>query len=318
MNTQILCAKLNSWFAEHGRALPWRHPDTTPWAVLVSEIMAQQTPVARVIPLWEAWMKRWPTPSDLAAASKADVLTMWANLGYPRRALRLQLAAQGCVEHHNGRVPETVEELEALPGIGAYTARAVAAFAFGQAVPVVDTNVRRVHSRLVKGAFLVGPARSADLVDVADLLPWVDPDPFLIRRHYAAHNADPADRDAANLMCSSLMELGALVCTARSPKCGECPLRSECAWVQAGCPAPSEEEASQAARRVQKFAGTDRQVRGKVMALLRESPNSQVEWAQIAAVWADQAQLERAVRSLVADELVVTVGEEPRGLALPR
>ena len=165
---------------------------------------------------------------------------------------------------------------------------------------------------------MVGPARSADLVDVADLLPWVDPDPFLIRRHYAAHNADPADRDAANLMCSSLMELGALVCTARSPKCGECPLRGECAWVQAGCPAPSEEEANQAARRVQKFAGTDRQVRGKVMALLRESPNSQVEWAQIAAVWADQAQLERAVRSLVADELVVTVEEEPRGLALPR
>lgn len=297
-----LADALNEWFGAHGRNLLWRHPDTSPYGVLVSEVMSQQTPVRRVEPMWRAWMDRWPTPSDLAAASTAEVIRQWANLGYPRRAMRLQDCARACVEKHDGNIPTTVVELEALPGIGSYTARAVAAFAFGQAVPVVDTNVRRVYRRLVDGAFLQGPARARDLRDVADLLPFVDADPALkARRHQPASLAESesatssaldssgtsqgdaeepgllasdvkkrARREAANLMCASLMELGALVCTARNPRCEQCPIRHMCRWVALGKPQPSEEERQQAKKRVQKFAGTDRQVRGKIMAALRE------------------------------------------------
>src|SRR5699024_11835329 len=135
--------------------------------ILLSEIMSQQTPVARVIPLWEQWLQTWPTPADLADAPTDEILRAWANLGYPRRALRLRECARAIVERHDGTVPSTVAELLALPGIGDYTARAVAAFAFGRAVPVVDTNVRRVHRRLARGQYLQGPAAAADLVDVA-------------------------------------------------------------------------------------------------------------------------------------------------------
>ncbi|HIW96102.1 MAG TPA: A/G-specific adenine glycosylase, partial [Candidatus Corynebacterium gallistercoris] len=182
LDTAQLRTDLNRWYAVEGRPLPWRAPGTSAWAVLVSEIMAQQTPVARVIPHWNEWLKRWPTPGALAEATTAEVLTAWANLGYPRRALRLREAARACMAHHGGAVPSTVADLEALPGIGSYTARAVAAFAYGQAVPVVDTNVRRVQHRVVQGRFLAGSARARDLLDVADLLPWVDEDPFLVRR----------------------------------------------------------------------------------------------------------------------------------------
>lgn len=321
-NSQSLPAKLNAWYALHARDLPWRHPDTTPWAILLSEVMSQQTPVARVIPLWQAWLERWPTPVDLAAAPTAEILKMWANLGYPRRALRLKECATACVERHGGAVPSDIAELEALPGIGNYTARAVAAFAFGQAVPVVDTNVRRVYRRLVDGRFLQGPARARDLADVASLLPHVDPDPRLVQCHgsHPSHdqptaapgctdNADVApgrtdNADAANLMCAALMELGALVCTAKSPSCDQCPVVEDCAWVQAGKPQPTEEEATAAARRVQKFAGTDRQVRGKIMGLLRAAGEGGVSKKEIDLLWADTEQRERALRSLLDDGLV--------------
>lgn len=294
---------LNRWFARNGRVLPWRHPKTSAWAILVSEVMSQQTPVTRVIPLWEAWLEKWPTPADLALAPKAEVLRMWANLGYPRRALRLQQCARDCVERHGGEVPRTVAELEALSGIGSYTARAVAAFAYGQAVPVVDTNVRRVLHRAVFGVYLQGPARARDLADVAELMPWVDEDPSLVRRHFDRSHHQPNTREDANMMTASLMELGALICRAKTPQCHECPVRQHCQWVALGKPAPTEEQKASAAKRVQKFAGTDRQVRGKVMALLRESPTASATGEQIDLLWADKVQLQRAVDSLVTDGL---------------
>lgn len=308
LDTSRLCADLNHWYAVAGRPLPWRAPDTSAWGVLVSEIMAQQTPVARVIPHWKKWLERWPTPADLADATTAEVLTAWANLGYPRRALRLREAARGCVSDHGGEVPTTIAELEALPGIGSYTARAVAAFAYGQAVPVVDTNVRRVHRRVVQGRFLAGTARARDLLDVADLLPWVDEDPFLVRRHHRLTDPQPSLRDDANLMCASLMELGALICTARNPQCDTCPIFHHCAWVAAGQPAPTDEEAAAAAKRVQKFEGTDRQCRGRIMALLRKRGEAGAVWGDIDLLWPDKIQLTRAAESLVADGLVEHAG----------
>lgn len=336
-----LPAKLNYWYARNARDLPWRHPDTTPWAILLSEVMSQQTPVARVIPLWQAWLERWPTPADLAEAPRSEILKMWANLGYPRRALRLKECALACVERHGGEVPSDIAELEALPGIGHYTARAVAAFAFGQAVPVVDTNVRRVYRRLVDGRYLQGPARARDLADVASLLPHVDPDPRLVGRQLppppqpqptdtgtrsgagtgtancsgvgrnagaGTDTASGARRDAANLMCAALMELGALICTAKSPACDQCPVIDDCAWVQSGKPQPTEAEAQAAARRVQKFVGTDRQVRGKVMGLLREAGEGGVTKKEIDLLWPATEQLERALQSLLDDGLVARDG----------
>lgn len=294
---------LNDWYAAPARDLPWRRPGTTPWAVLLSEVMSQQTPVARVIPRWERWLELWPRPADLAAAPTADVLREWGSLGYPRRALRLRECAQAVGD----ALPDTVAGLEALPGIGTYTARAVAAFAFGRAVPVVDTNVRRVHHRLVRGVRLPGPARATDLVDVADLMPWVDEDPALTRRGYTNPTHDPARRDEALGMCASLMELGATVCVARTPRCDRCPVLDRCRWTALGRPEPTERERADARRRVQTFEGTDRQARGRIMALLRSRETADA--AALAGVWGDAGQRDRAVRSLMDDGLVTRTGD---------
>src|ERR687894_962974 len=159
------------WYAGAARDLPWREPGTDPWAVLVSEVMLQQTPVARVEPVGREWMARWPTPSALAAASPAEVIRAWGKLGYPRRALRLRETAVALTERHGGVVPADVAALEALPGIGTYTARAVACFGHGQPQPVVDTNVRRVVARLLHGRAEAAPARAADLTDIVALGP---------------------------------------------------------------------------------------------------------------------------------------------------
>ncbi|MFW8569389.1 A/G-specific adenine glycosylase [Corynebacterium propinquum] len=288
-----LLPTLRSWFDEYGRDLPWRTPETTAWGVLVSEVMSQQTPVARVAPQWLEWMDRWPDPTAFAAASQADVLRAWGRLGYPRRALRLWECAQAIVAQYDGVVPRDVDELLALPGIGDYTARAVACFAFGVNVPVVDTNVRRVYARAWSGQFLAPQPAKRQLTQVGALL---------------ADGSGPQTSVA-------LMELGALVCTARSPRCSVCPLRAGCAWVRAGSPAPSDSEMAAQKKRVQKFAGTDRQVRGKIMAVLREA-SAPVPKPEIDLVWPKDEQRERALRSLLADGLVreVTGGGE---FALP-
>ena len=276
------------WFAAHARDLPWRDPNCPPWGVLVSEIMLQQTPVVRVLPRWRAWLERWPTPADLAAAPTADVLIAWDRLGYPRRALRLQEAARAIVERHGGEVPADPAALRALPGIGEYTAAAVASFAFGIPETVVDTNVRRVLARALRGEAL--PGRTLTRAEMA-----------------AAHAAMPEGTDRANAWNAAVMELGALVCTARSPACDRCPVREACAWVAAGSPPPEELPRGQA------WAGTDRQVRGAVMAAVRQHgrvPAAQVRDAVVAtgrlgAHRPEEAQWERCMGGLLADGLLV-------------
>jgi A/G-specific adenine glycosylase len=266
------------WYATAARDLPWRRPGVDAWAVLVSEVMLQQTPVARVEPVWRDWMARWPTPAALAAESPAEVIRAWGKLGYPRRALRLREAAAAVVERHGGVVPADVPALEALPGVGTYTARAVACFGHGQPQPVVDTNVRRVVARLVHGRAEAGSARGSDLTDVAALA--------------------PADPERAVRFAVATMELGALVCVAGTPRCAACPVRDRCAWRLAGYP-----EHDGPPRRVQKFAGTDRQVRGRLLDVLRSAAHP-VEAAELDAAWDDAVQRSRCLDSLLVDGLV--------------
>jgi A/G-specific adenine glycosylase len=275
-NAMIDSGELLTWYAREQRDLPWRRQGVTAWQILVSEFMLQQTPVARVEPIWRDWVARWPTPSATAAASAADVLRAWGKLGYPRRAKRLHECAIAIAAEHGDMVPDDVATLLTLPGIGSYTARAVACFAYGQRVPVVDTNVRRVVARAVHGR-ADSPASVRDLVEVAALLP----------------NGPEAPRFSV-----ALMELGATVCTARSPRCGLCPL-SVCAWRSAGFP-----PATTPARRPQRYAGTDRQVRGRLLDVLRDNATP-VTRAQLDVAWlSDAAQRDRALDSLLTDGLV--------------
>ncbi len=270
---------LLDWFSAHGRDLPWREPECSAWGVLVSEIMLQQTPVARVEPIWREWLARWPVPSALAASSQGEVVRAWGKLGYPRRALRLHQAAGVIAAEHGDVVPSDVDTLLALPGIGAYTARAVAAFAYGRRAPVVDTNVRRVVARAVHGAGDAGPASNTrDMADVEALL--------------------PADDAPAARFSAAIMELGALICTARAPRCADCPVYDECAWQHAGRP-----EYAGPAKPVQKFAGTDRQVRGRLLDVLRGT-DGPVEKAKLDLVWHDDGQRDRCLDSLLVDGLL--------------
>lgn len=279
-----------AWFDEHARDLPWRATDRTPWGVLVSEVMLQQTLVVRVEPAWRAWTTRWPTPADLAAAATSDVLRAWDRLGYPRRALRLQECARAVVERHGGELPDDEAALLALPGVGAYTAAAVRAFAFGRRSVVLDTNVRRVLARVAAGQAL--PAPSQTVAETRAAAAWV-----------------PEDDAAAARWAAASMELGALVCTARAPRCDACPVADRCRWLAAGRPA----DAHAHRRRTQAWAGTDRQARGRVMALLREAI-APVPHEAVVAVWPDAAQLARCLDGLVADGLVARVvapGDDP-------
>jgi A/G-specific adenine glycosylase len=270
---------LIDWFTDNARELPWRSADRTGWGVLVSEIMLQQTPVARVEPIWQEWLRRWPKPSALAAASQGEVVRAWGKLGYPRRALRLHAAATAIAEQHGDVVPSDVDTLLALPGIGAYTARAVAAFAYRQRCPVVDTNVRRVVARAMHGAGDAGPASTTrDLADTEALLP-----------------VEPA---RAAVFSAALMELGQVTCTARTPRCADCPVLDGCAWQHAGRPAYAGP-----AKPVQRFAGTDRQVRGKLLDVLRGAEGP-VTKAALDAVWTDASQRDRCVDSLLVDGLL--------------
>ena len=266
------------WYADHARDLPWRGPGATPWRVMVSEFMLQQTPVARVLPVFEAWLERWPTPAALAAEASGEAVRAWGRLGYPRRALRLHAAATAIVERHAGAVPSSYDELIALPGIGDYTASAIASFAFDARHAVLDTNVRRVLARAVGGAEFPPASVTRLERDRAESL---------------VHDDDPARWAVA------VMELGALVCTASDPACAACPISGACEWNLAGRPAYDGPP-----RRGQAWAGTDRQVRGRLMAVLREAPGS-VARARLETVWDDVVQRERALQSLLDDGLVV-------------
>lgn len=285
---------LTAWYTVNARDLPWRRPafhvQFGAWGVLVSEFMLQQTPVTRVIPHLEAWLARWPTPASMATASPADVVRQWANLGYPRRALWLHRAAIEVTERHGGAVPREVDALLALSGIGDYTARAVAVFAFGDRHPVVDTNTRRVLARAVEGRAQPGPPSRRDLALMEALLP-------------------ESDTEAATFNAAA-MELGATVCTARAPRCEECPLAGRCAWLAAGRP-----DTGDTRRRQATFEGSDRQTRGAVLRLLRNAAPQAVPLDAVLPEWPDAAQRDRAIDSLIADGLAEADGEM---LSLPR
>ena len=272
-----LAQAVTDWYAVAARDLPWRRPGVDAWSVLVSEVMLQQTQVARVLPAYAAWLERWPTPQALAADAPGEAVRMWGRLGYPRRALRLHACAVAVVERHGGRLPSTVPELLTLPGVGDYTARAVVAFAHRQRVPVIDTNVRRVVARSVEGR-ADAPVTRADLARVEALL--------------------PSDPETAATTSVAFMELGALICTARAPRCPACPVLDRCAWVLAGRP-----DLATPVRRPQGYAGSDRQVRGRLLAVLRDAATP-VEADLLAQVWDEPVQRARALDGLVADGLV--------------
>ncbi|WP_416961986.1 A/G-specific adenine glycosylase [Streptomyces sp. Agncl-13] len=205
------------WFEDNARDLPWRHPDAGPWGVMVSEFMLQQTPVSRVLPVYEQWLARWPRPADLAQDAPGEAVRAWGRLGYPRRALRLHGAATAITERHGGDVPTDHAQLLALPGIGEYTAAAVASFAYGQRHAVLDTNVRRVFARAVTGTQYPPNATTAAERKLARALL-------------------PQDDDTAARWAAASMELGALVCTAKNETCHRCPISAQCAWNLAGKP----------------------------------------------------------------------------------
>lgn len=257
-----------AWFEANRRDLPWRSSD--PWGVYVSEIMLQQTPVARVLPAWQAWMRRWPTPTSLAEDSVGEAIRMWGRLGYPRRARRMHEAAVIMRDEFDGQVPKAETDLRRLPGVGEYTAAAVSAFAYGAPTVVVDVNVRRFLVRLFTGGE-PGPTYSAAERALAEQV-------------HAELQVRP------DLWAAASMEFGALVCTARTPSCHECPLSDRCDWV------PGERVS-----RTQTYEGTDRQARGAVLAVLREGPASHFDWP-------DPAQLNRALAGLLADQLIDQVG----------
>jgi len=234
-------------------------------------------------------MERWPQPADLAAATQADAVRAWERLGYPRRAKRLWECAQALVERHRGVVPADAGALLALPGVGDYTASAVLAFAFGHRAVVLDTNVRRVLARAWQGEPL--PPVSLNRAE-RDL----------------AGRVAPADAKGAAVWAAASMELGALVCTARAPRCDECPLASECAWVAGG-----RQGLDQAPRRTQAWHGTDRQVRGRILAALREAEAPLLIEGRASLADVEPGQMDRCVASLVADGLVAEVDPD-RGL----
>lgn len=271
---EAICA----WFDANGRDLPWRRPGTSAWGVLVSEVMSQQTPMSRVIGPWHEWMNRWPTPDDLAEEDSGEAVAAWGRLGYPRRALRLHSCAVTIATEHDGVVPNSYDELVALPGIGDYTASAVVSFAFGGRATVLDTNVRRLIARAESGIANCPTSVTRAERIVADAL------------------VPDEDARAAKWAVAS-MELGALVCTARSPQCEVCPIRDSCRWVIDGKPdnAP--------ARRGQPWKGTDRQCRGVIMDVVRNSPHG-VKVQMALSAWPELDQASRCLESLLDDGLV--------------
>jgi A/G-specific adenine glycosylase len=262
-----------AWFKKNKRDLPWRKTDA--WGVLVSEIMLQQTPVQRVLPIYSEWMSRWPTPTHLAKASPAEVITAWGRLGYPRRALRLHECAKVITNELGGKIPETEAELRKLPGIGEYTAAAMVAFAFEGRSLVLDINIRRLFSRLYQGeeAPKAAPTK-AERLEYAEYVPQKN----------------------AHLWAAATMELGALICTAKNPLCGRCPVADECKWRSLDFPA------SERVKRRQTWHGTDRQCRGTVVQALRE--NSTLTKKQIHLLWDVPSQVEKAILTLLDDGLI--------------
>jgi len=267
--------EITNWFKKNQRDLPWRKTDA--WGVLVSEIMLQQTPVARVLPVYTEWMKRWPTPRDMAKASGGDVITAWGRLGYPRRALRLLECAKVISSDYNNRIPETEIELRKLPGIGEYTAAAIVAFAFEERSLVLDINIRRLFARAIDGVEVpTSSINKSERKDRAALIPTRNP----------------------HLWAAATMELGALICTAAKPKCELCPIANQCRWRSLDYPK------SDAPKRTQSWNGTDRQCRGVIVQALRE--NTALSKRELSKLWSLQPQFEKALVSLEKDGLITS------------
>jgi A/G-specific adenine glycosylase len=285
-----LHAPILGWYDDHARDLPWRSAEASAWSVMVSEFMLQQTPVSRVLPVHEQWLARWPTPAALADEAPGAAVRAWGRLGYPRRALRLHAAATAIVERHGGQVPASYDDLRALPGVGDYTAAAIATFAHGRRHVVLDTNVRRVFARTLQGVEL--PANSVTKAE-----------------REIALGVLPEDDPTAARWSVAVMELGALVCTAAKPNCDTCPVVDSCAWHTAGRPAYDGPP-----RRAQTWAGTDRQCRGRLLGVLRDH-DGPVHRSRLDAAWSTEAQRIRCLASLVDDGLIVHAG--PDAYTLP-
>ena len=277
-----------------------RAADVSDWGTLVFEIMSQQTPISRVQPIWLEWMERWPTPADLAAASSADIIVAWANLGYPSRALRLKSCAATIVEKHDGEVPLTMKELTLLPGVGTYTASALLAFRHGIRVPVLDTNVRRVLVRFLDGREF--PPHST---------------PSKAENTRAEQLLPENGHDAAEVSLS-LMEFGALVCTQLSPSCDQCTIHDNCAWAAAGYPKDEKRPTPQP------YAGTDRQARGRIMKALRTAHFEGKEGLTKRRVLdvaridgGDRYQPTRVYRALLKEGMII-YNEDTKRVTLPR
>ncbi len=266
-----------TWFDENQRDLPWRK--TNPWGVMVSEFMLQQTPVNRVLPKWNEWMERWPDPASLASAKKSDVISAWGRLGYPRRALRLYESAKVIADSHNNRVPREIEILRSLPGIGDYTAAAIAAFAYGESTLVLDVNIRRLFSRVYDGIETPSSSQS---------------------QYERRIRAELIPRDGAK-WAAATMEFGALICTSRNPLCEVCPVKNSCAWRAAGYPK------SEVKSKTQDWHGTDRKCRGTILQALREKKKLSPD--ALKKLWEDGSQVEKALKTLLADGLIEATGK---------
>ena len=271
---------LLDWFDKNKRDLPWRK--SNPWGVMVSEFMLQQTPVNRVLPIWEQWMERWPSPLDLSQAKKSEVISAWGRLGYPRRAIRLHESAGIIAKEFNNEVPREIEQLRSLPGVGEYTAAAIAAFAYEESTLVLDINIRRLFARIFDGEEY--PTSS----------------PSKIEREL---RAKLIPRDGAK-WAAATMEFGALICTSKNPSCEQCPIKRQCAWRKSGYPK------SELIRKSQDWIGTDRQCRGTIVQALRE--NEKLTEAKLKKLWHEDAQIEKALKTLIADGLIETTGKSFR------
>jgi len=274
---------LIAWWERHGRHdLPWRATQD-PWAVLVSELMLQQTQVPRVVPRWRAFLDRFPDAAACAAAPVGDVVRAWEGLGYNRRAVNLHRCATAVVEHHGGALPADLDALLALPGIGPYTARAVLVFAFEQDLGLVDTNAGRFVARALAGRPVPRRAEAQALADAA------------------------VPRGDSWRWGSAVFDLGASVCTKRAPRCDACPLRDAgCAWAATGWPEPDPVHGSAGISTPQsRFDGSDRQGRGRLVDALRRGPVPAGDLARAMGWPGDRARAERVAATLVADGLAV-------------
>jgi A/G-specific adenine glycosylase len=272
-SNQDMHREVLAWFEENQRDLPWRK--STPWGVLISEIMLQQTPVNRVLPIWKEWMERWPTAHDLSQSKKSDLLKAWGRLGYPRRALRLHEAATIITREHNNQVPTDIEDLRKLPGVGEYTAAAIMAFAYKEKSLVLDVNIRRLFARVLDGKeFPPLHITNSERESRRNLIP-----------------------EEANTWAAATMELGALICTAINPLCEQCPISNQCLWRANGYPKSEVKK-----KPTQKWHGTDRQCRGTIIEHLRT--NNSTTKTKLEKLWDDRSQLEKCLETLMQDGLI--------------